>query len=221
MSVLISYMCFLPEGWRQGGEDFLFLCRCFADFNDFQLKFVFCWAPVVPKFRFLIQIKFKIRSARSEVTNRLTHSMADLSWPLKYASVLDRKNNNVHLCLRHSIDRFLYKLGYSSLFVPQAASRAHLSGKREREPWMSSENSFVKSLSSFSPSSFLIGNRVLRMEEGAIIASLPNAPIRAQTDAIFPPVKFSTWLTSEKILPPPPSPTVTLLLCFCRCWKSS
>lgn len=115
---------------------------------------------------------------------------------------LTEKKKNVHLCLRHSIDRFLYKLGYSSLFVPQAASRAHLSGKREREPWMSSENSFVKSLSSFFPSSFLIGNRVLRMEEGAIIASLPNAPIRAQTDAIFSPVKFSTWLTSEKILSP-------------------
>lgn len=98
INVLISYMCFLPEGWRQGGEDFLFLCRCFADFNDFQLKFVFCWVPVVPKFRFLIQIKLKIRSARSEVTNRLTHSMADLSWPLKYASVLDRKEKKTFIC---------------------------------------------------------------------------------------------------------------------------
>lgn len=168
----------------------------------------------MPKFRSLIQIKLKICSARSEVTNRLTHSMADLSWPLKYASVLERKKTtNLHLCLRHSIDRFLYKSGYSSLFVPQAASRAHLSGKREREPWMSSENSFVKSLSSFFPSSFLIGNRVLRMEEGAIIASLPNAPIRAQTDAIFSPVKFSTWLTSERILFPPPP----YLLSRCCC----
>lgn len=53
---------------------------------------------MVPKFRFLIQIKLKIRSARSEVTNRLTHSMADLSWPLKYASVLDRKEKKTFIC---------------------------------------------------------------------------------------------------------------------------
>lgn len=69
------------------------------------------------------------------------------------------------------------KLDDSSLFITSAISGAQLS-TAGRKSWFSQEYSFVKSVSLFL--FFLMGTGVLKMEERAIIAVLPNAPIRAQ-----------------------------------------
>lgn len=85
------------------------------------------------------------------------------------------------VCMKRSIDRFMNKLDHSSLFIPayrnlQWCSAQHSGNKVSDVPGVF----IVKRVSLFFH--FLMGKRVLRMEEAAIIALLPKAPIRAQTD---------------------------------------